>query len=201
MKNHTLYKLVAFMILASMMLAAFAVPQQAVQAKSELVGFRFVNKSDKLASLRLYGEEGVFYYFLLRPGESKYYTPVRGVYDMSFFSCGQYTNKELDLTKQYTLVVPPCGFKAYSNKDYHPGVIDGGAIIKLVKITFENETDRYMKVILYGPSTYVFTFNTDQSKTYTISKGDYTYTVYGCGGTFYGSLYAHEGKVYGFKCP
>lgn len=200
MKKFTLYKLVAFMILASMMLAAFMVPQQAAQAQSDLVGFTFINKSDKLASLRLYGD-GDFYYFLLRPGESKYYTPARGVYQMSFFSCGQYTNKELDLTKQTKMIVPPCGFKAYSNKDYHPGVIDGGEIIKLVKITFENATDRYMKVILEGPAVYVFTFDKDQSKTYTISKGDYTYTAYGCGGTFYGSFYAHEGKVYDFKCP
>jgi hypothetical protein len=107
----------------------------------------------------------------------------------------------LDLTKHYTFVVPPCGFKAYNAKDYHPSVIDGGEIIKLVKVTFENSTDKYLKVILYGPSTYVFTFNEDQSKTYTISKGDYTYTAYGCGGTFYGSFYAHHGKVFDIKCP
>ena len=200
MDKFKLYKLVAFLIVASMMLAAFVVPQQAAQAKSNLVGFTFINKSDKLASLRLYGN-GEFYYFLLFPGESKYYTPVRGVYDMTFFSCGQYINQELDLTKQYTMVVPECGTREHNKKNYYPKVIDGGELIKLVKVTFENETDKYMKVILYGPSTYVFTFNKDEDKTYTISKGDYNYTVYGCGGTFYGSFYAHHNKVYDFKCP
>ena len=101
-------KVISFLILASMVFAVFAIPQQAVQAQEDLVRFTFVNKSDRLTSLRLYGN-GQFYYFLLQPRETKVYTPVRGVYRMSFFSCGQYTNKELDLTKMYTLVVPACG--------------------------------------------------------------------------------------------
>ena len=199
MKENKLFRLVTFVILASIMLAAFLVPQQTAQAKSELVGFTFINDSDSLASLRLYGN-GQFYYFLLFPGEVKYYTTVRGEYDMSFFSCGQYVNKELDLSKKYTLVVPPCGTVAH-NKKPPAGVIDGGKILKLVKVTFENETDRYMKVILEGPAVYVFSFNDDQDKTYTISKGDYTYTLYGCGGSFTGGFYAHQSKVVTFKCP
>ena len=199
MEENNLYKLIAFMVLTSMLLAVFLVPQQAVQAKSELVGFTFTNKSERLASLRLYGN-GQFYYFLLFPGESKYYTPVRGEYDVTFYSCGQYVNKELDLSKKSTLVVPPCGTVAY-NGQAPAGTVDGGKILKLVKVTFENETDNYMKVILQGPGTYVFTFNDDQEKTYTISKGDYTYTLYGCGGSFTGTFYAHHNKVMTFKCP
>jgi hypothetical protein len=199
MKEKRLFQFVGLLILTSILLAAFLVPQTSVNAKSELVGFTFVNKSDRLASLRLYGN-GQFYYFLLFPGESKYYTPVRGEYDVTFYSCGQYVNKELDLTKKITLVVPQCGTVAH-NGIPPAGVIDGGKIIKLVKVTFENDTDRYMKVILEGPSTYVFTFNTDQEKTYTISKGDYDYTLYGCGGSFTGSFYAHHNKVMTFKCP
>lgn len=201
MNEKKLFKLVTVVILASMMLAAFAVPQQSVQAKSDLVGFTFKNESDKLASLRLYGN-GQFYYFLLFPGETKYYTPVRGEYKMTFFSCGQYVNKELDLTKMYTLVVPPCGTVAHNSKPKPPAnLIDGGKILKLVKVTFENETDKYMKVILTGPATYVFSFDKDQEKTYTISKGKYDYTLYGCGGSFTGSFVAHHNKVMTFKCP
>lgn len=199
MKKNSLYKLFAFVILTSMLFAVFLVPQQTVQAKSELVGFTFTNKSDRLASLRLYGN-GQFYYFLLFPGESKYFTPVRGEYDATYFSCGQYVNQEIDLSKKYTLVVPPCGTVAYTGTA-PAGVVDGGKILKLVKVTFENETDNYMKVILQGPATYVFTFNKDQEKTYTISKGDYFYTLYGCGGSFTGSFYAHSHKVMTFKCP
>ena len=63
------------------------------------------------------------------------------------------------------------------------------------------KTDNYMKVILEGPATYVFTFSKDQEKTYTISKGDYTYMLYGCGGSFSGSFYAYHNKVMTFKCP
>jgi hypothetical protein len=199
MKENNLYKLIAFIVLASMLLVVFLIPQQTVQAKSELVGFTFTNKSDRLASLRLYGN-GQFYYFLLFPGQSKYYTPVRGEYDVTFYSCGQYVNKELDLSKKSTLVVPPCGTVAY-NGQAPAGTVDGGKILKLVKVTFENETDNYMKAILQGLGTYVFSFNDDQEKTYTISKGDYTYTLYGCGGSFTGSFYAHHNKVMTFKCP
>ena len=181
MKENNIFKLMLSVILASMLLAAFFVPQQSVQAKSELVGFTFTNNSDRLASLRLYGN-GQFYYFLLFPGESKYYTPVRGEYDMTFYSCGQYVNREIDLTKIKTLVVPACGTVAYNN-------------------TFENETDNYMKAILQGPATYVFSFAKDQEKTYTISKGEYTYTLYGCGGSFSKTFHATQDKVVTFKCP
>jgi hypothetical protein len=194
-----LNKIVSFLILASMMLAAFVVPQQVVQAAQDLVGFTFSNQSDKIASLRLYGNDQ-FYYFFLKPGETKYYTPVRGEYKMSFFSCGQYVNKPLDLTKQYKLVVPPCGTVAYNGKA-PAKVIDGGKILKLVKVTFVNDTERYMKVIMTGPATYVFSFNKDEEKTYTISKGEYDYTVYGCGGSFKGTFYAQADKVKEFKCP
>ena len=200
MKTLKMYKFVSFLILASMLLAAILTPQQIASAKSDLVGFTFTNNSDSLASLRLYGN-GQFYYFLVFPGETKYFTPVRGVYDMTFFSCGLYVNKEFDLTKQTKLVVPSCGTKGYHNDQTPAGVVDGGQIIKLVKVTFENETDAYMKVILEGPATYVFTFNKDQDKTYTISKGHYTYKIYGCGGSFTGNLYAHHGKVKEFNCP
>lgn len=199
MKTNILYKLAAFVILTSILLAAFLVPQQIAQAKSELVGFTFINKSDRLASLRLYGN-GQFYYFLLYPGESKYYTPVRGEYDVTFFSCGQYVNKELDLTKKYTLVVPSCGQKAYSGPT-PAGIVDGGKILKLVKVDFLNDTDGYMKVILEGPSVYVFRFDKDQEKSYTISKGMYDYTLYGCGGSFTKSFYARHNKEMTFKCP
>jgi hypothetical protein len=199
MNKPTFYKILVVILFASMIVSAFLVPIHAVQAKSELVGFSFTNNSDRLASLRLYGN-GQFYYFLLYPGESKYYTPVRGEYDVTFYSCGQYVNRELDLTKKTALVVPPCGLVAY-NGNPPAGTIDGGKIIKLVKVTFKNDTERYMKVILEGPATYVFTFGTDQEKTYTISKGTYDYTLYGCGGSFTGSFYAHHNKVMTFKCP
>ena len=97
--------LVAVMM-ATLLLTAF-VPQQAVQAKedapkSELVRFTFVNKSDRLASLRLYGLYGnnQFYYFLLMPGEAKTFTPARGEYRSSFYSCALYVNDVMDLSKE-----------------------------------------------------------------------------------------------------
>ena len=196
-----LTKVVSFLILTSILLAAFVVPQQAVQAaQSNLVRFTFSNKSDKMASLRLYGTNN-FYYFLLKPGETKTYTPVRGEYKMSFFSCGQYVNQSLDLTKQTKLIVPPCGTKAFSGKNPPANVVDGGKVLKLVKVKLENKTGAYMKVILSGPASYVFTFNKDQAKTYTITKGEYNYTVYGCGGSFTGTFYASANKIKEFKCP
>ena len=207
MKTKRVNLLLVAVILATVMLTAF-VPQQAVQAKddppkSELVRFTFINKSDQIASLRLYGIYGHsdFYYFLVMPGEAKTFTPVRGEYRSSFYSCGLYVNDEMDLSKQYTLIVPKCGTVANNGNKPPVHLIDGGKIIKLVRVDFVNTTDAYMKVILEGPQTYVFSFNKDQEKSYTISKGDYDYTVYGCGGTFYGTFYAFHGKEFEFKCP
>ena len=206
MKTKRVNLILVAVLLATLMLTTF-MPHQAVQAKeddpkSELVRFTFINKSNRLASLRLYGLYGntQFYYFLLMPGEAKTFTPVRGEYRSSFYSCGLYVNDELNLSKQYTLVVPKCGTVADNGKA-PANLIDGGKIIKLVKVNFVNKTEAYMKVILRGPQTYVFSFDKDQEKSYTISKGDYDYTVYGCGGTFYGTMYAHHGKEFEFKCP
>ncbi len=193
-------KVTSFLILAAVMLGAFAAPAQVAQAKSALVDFTFVNQSNRIASLRLYGEDGTFYYFWLRPGESKYYTPVRQVYQMSFYSCGTYVNEPLDLTKKYTFVVPPCGTHAYG-KNQPPKTLDGGKILKLVAVTLVNDTGNYMKLILTGPATYVFTFGSGESKDYTIRYGEYTYTLYGCHGSFTDTFLARAHLVKEFKCP
>ena len=69
---------------------------------------------------------------------------------MSFYSCGQYVNKTLDLTKHTKMVVPSCGTRAYNAKKAPANVVDGGEILKLVKVELVNGTDKYMKVILTG---------------------------------------------------
>ena len=193
-------KNVSFLVLAAILLGVFVIPAQIVQAKSALVDFTFVNQSSRITSLRLYGEDGSFYYFWLRPGESKHYTPVRQMYQMSFYSCGKYVNEPLDLTKIYTLVVPPCGTHAYGPNQPHK-TLDGGKILKLVAVTLVNDTGGYMKIILTGPSTYVFTFGYGESKDYTIRKGEYTYTLYGCRGSFVDTFTARAHLVKEFKCP
>ena len=194
-------KFISFLILAATLLAAFAAPAQLVQAKSALVDFTFVNKSDRIASLRLYGEDGTFYYFLLKPWETKHYTPVRQMYRMTYYSCGTYANEMLDLTKQYTFVVPKCGTHAFGPHNQPPKALDGGKIMRLVAVRLVNETDGYMKIILTGPATYVFTFSKGESKDYTIRKGEYHYMIYGCHGSFEGTFTSRAHLVKEFTCP
>ncbi len=179
--------------------AAVAVPQANTQAASPLMRLVIENGSSKFVSLRLTGPAN--YYMSAAAGATATYTPERGVYSYTLYSCGVYVHGELDLTKHMvTYEVPPCGTKAYSG----PGttaVVDAGKELRLVKVTLNNETDHNIVIVFSGTSSLVFFLYDDASNDYTIPKGDYTYEIYGCGPIRYGTMYAHAHKVKDLTCP
>jgi hypothetical protein len=111
-----------------------------------------------------------------------------------------FTTTTLDLTKKNEIVVPPCGEKAFK-VDKGSRKIDAGELIKLVKVTFENPTDYNMVLILRGPSEYVFFIRSGDEASYTIRKGTYEATQWGCYKTKNFNFYSHANKHKELTCP
>ncbi len=182
-----------------MIFTAVAFPQANTQAASTLMRLNIENNSNQFVSLRLTGDAS--YYLTAAAGSTASYTPERGVYSYTLYSCGAYVRGEIDLTKHLVnYKVPPCGTKVFTG----PGattVVDGGKELRLVKVTLNNETNHNIVIVFSGTSSLAFFFYDDASKDYTIPKGEYTYKIYGCGAVRSGTMFAHANKVKDLTCP
>ena len=172
---------------------------QAEQAETaaKLGRITIVNESDKPAYLYLWGEN--YYYLPAGAGETKVYTPAADEYDYELISCGVKTKGTFTLSSLKRFVIPECGSKgAPQSKESRK--IDAGQLVKLTLVKLLNETDGYMIVILRGPSEFVFSMDADESMDITIPKGYYEYTMYGCGTTQVGNMYAYPHTEKEFVC-
>jgi hypothetical protein len=198
--NRTPRMLVFVLLLASISLSAVVPvhPAMAAPAQAEdLVRLTIENRSNDYVTLRLTGPR--FYYFSVKPGETRIFTPVRDVYDSTLYSCGVFTSDSMDLTKIQYIVVPACGTKG--TKAEGATATDASAIIKLVKVTIENKAESSMVLILEGPGTYVFFLRAGEEKSYTIPKGEYDLTMYACWKIKKSKFYAYANKVQEYTCP
>ncbi len=188
-------------LLSLSVLFVAVIPSQAASlAQSNLVRFTLENDTAQFAAIRLESPTA-FYYLSAQADETRVFTPVRGEYQYTFYSCGTYVTGTIDLTRQQTLTAPPCGSKIPSGS-YTPGHIDGGDLLKLVRIDLENDTTTSALIILEGPSTFVFTIAKGSTNHYTVPKGTYAYTMYACGTISHGTFYAiKQDKEMTFTCP
>ena len=192
MKNHKLIKIISFVLISVVFIAA------APMVKSELVSLTIENQSDDYVTFRLQGPQ--FYFLMVKPDTSATFTVKRGDYVQRFYSCRTFVNTSLNLTKKNTIVVPPCGEKAFK-VDKGASKIDGGNLIKLVKVTFENPTDVNLVLILRGPSEYVFFIRSGEEVSYTIAKGTYEATQWGCRYIKNFNFYPFANKEKELTCP
>ncbi|MBM3144044.1 MAG: hypothetical protein FJ010_03540 [Chloroflexi bacterium] len=198
MRTQRFFRGMIFLVTLASFLFAAALPQDIVFAE-DVVRLTIENDSDRDIWLKLTGP--AYYYLHVRAGETKSYTPLKGVYDYTYYACGTFVKGEIDLNTQKTIEVPDCGYKAHAGQQDPEDTLDGGKMLNLVNFTIENDTGGYMTMILTGPSVYVFTFKPDQEREFTIPMGYYNYTAYGCGGSFNGTLYAHFNRVKEIDCP
>lgn len=189
----------ALLTIALALLVGAWLPQRSAQAAEDVVRLTINNNSSRDVWLQLDGP--AYYYLHVKAGESKRYTPKKGVYDYTLYHCGTSVSGQMDLTVQKTVDVPECGTKAYYGGEGPVNTLDAGRMLNLVDVTIKNQTNAFMLLILKGPSVYVFRFNSGESKKYTIPMGMYDYTMYGCGSTYTGRFYAHFHKVEEFTCP
>ncbi len=166
--------------------------------KFDLVEFKVVNRSSSMAYLWLDGP--TFYYFVVKPGETKSYTVMRGEYSKDVKYCGASDSSTIDLTRQTTLVMPVCGANTRHTPS-SPNVVDITNTLKIVKVTVTNDASTQVLAILTGPSTYVFLLDRGVSKDYTIAKGDYNVQYFACSASTEKEWSAYFNSVLKLKCP
>lgn len=193
--------LVVAALLSTALIGAVSHPaagQAAQGASGEKLGrIKIVNESDKPAYLYLWGEN--YYYFSANAGETKVYTPEADEYEYELISCGIKTKGTFTLSSMKRFVIPECGSKGLRQPNTSR-TVDAGRLVKLTRVKLLNETDGYMIVILRGPSEFVFSMQADESMEVTIPKGLYKYTLYACGDTITGNVYADPHKEKEFTC-
>ena len=167
-------------------------------AKSDLVALKVVNDSTSNAYLWLDGP--AFYYFVIKPGETRTFTVERGEYDKDVSYCGARDSSTIDLSIHTKLILPVCGANAL-NPPTSPHVVNITNTLKIVKVTLTNELETNVFAIFTGPSTYVFSLGSDVSKDYTIAKGDYKIQYFACGKYGIREFSAFHNRVLKFKCP
>jgi hypothetical protein len=169
-----------------------------VAAKSDLVRLTVENRSSGSLYVWLTGPQ--VYYFEVKADESEIFAIARGEYDYKFRACGDTVTGELDMSIQRKLVMPVCGGRATSETNA-AGTVDISEQIKIVKVSFENESDSRALLIMTGPTTYVFLFEDDEEKDYTIAKGDYSVQVFACGRYETRNFSAYKGRTLVIECP
>ena len=201
MNKKTLLILVNLLLLL-LVTAAVPLPQSSSfttnAEKSDLVALKVDNQSTSNAYLWLDGPS--FYYLVVKPGESKTFTVMRGEYFKDVSYCGARDSSIIDLTKHTRLVMPVCGANSRQTPS-SPHVVNITNTIKIVKVTLKNEAESKVLAILTGPSTYVFSLDKEASKDYTITKGDYEVQYYACGKYGVREFSAFHNGVLKFKCP
>lgn len=149
------------------------------------------NESKDPVYLYLTGDQ--YYYFSVAPGSDAVYTPEAGDYTYKLTACGATKTGTLDLTKNASIVVPACGSHYRTNYDDVPeNDIDAGKLVRILRLSIENDEDSNLWLIVTGPSTYVFRFTANETKDMTLAAGDYDYTIYGCGTVAKGILHLDQ---------
>lgn len=193
MKNRNLLIILSVTLISLVLIAAVPMEQ------SELVAITITNKSNDYATLKLTGP--AFYYLMVKPNTTTTYTILRGDYTQKFYSCGTFVDPNLDLTKKQSIYVPPCGEKAFAVDKSASNKVDAGQLIRLVKVNFENTTKYNLVLVLRGPSQYVFFIRSGEEVSYTISKGDYQVTQWGCPTVKNFNYYPFAHKETDLTCP
>jgi hypothetical protein len=190
-------------VLAFVVLLSATPALAATSQADDLVRFTIENKADRGITVRLYAQDGSgqAYYVHVEAKTTKSLTPIRGMYDYRLTSCGIMLFGVLDLTKASTTWVNPnCGLKSGANSK-ETNTQDVGQILKLVKVTLENETGTQLMIWLHGPFDYVFIIPKDGEKTVSIPKGFYTWGHFACDGIYQtGNLYADFYKTKVIVC-
>lgn len=200
MKNRLIHLIILLGVVAALVTVA-AAPSPArgnVVARSELVRLTVVNRSS--GSLYVWLTGPAVYYFEVKSDETEIFAVSRGEYSYRFRACGDTVSGTLDMSTQRKLVMPVCGGRATSETKA-AGTIDISSEIKIVKVSIENDASSRALVIMTGPTTYVFTFERDEEKDYTIAKGDYKVQTFACGRSGTRNFSAFKGKTLVLTCP
>ena len=162
---------------ASLLMAAAPSPAGAPSsAANNAVRLTVTNQSDGKVYLRLEGEPN--YYFTVPGGTTKAFTTDRGEYFYELKACGQTTSGEMDLTIFRNLVVPACGAELQDYSNNHMVKLDPS--FRPMPFTITNGNPKTVYVTLKGPKTYNFRVAGNTTSVYSVTNGEYTYTLSAC---------------------
>lgn len=200
MREHRALRIVVLLgaVAALLTTAAVPLPGEAVAARSELVRLTIENRSS--GTLYVWLDGPAFYYLEVGAEETEVAAVARGEYTYRFRACGDTVTGTLDLQTRQKVVMPMCGGRAVSTPRA-AGAFDISNQIKIVRVTFENDSGTRLLAILTGPTTYVFDFKKGEEKEFTIAKGDYKVQVFACGRSGTRNFSAFRGKKLVFECP
>ena len=157
--QRTISGIVLLLVLGSLLFVA-ALPQENVFAQDLTIS----NPSSRDAWLELSGP--AFYNLRVNAGETKVFTPQRGTYNFTLYSCDSYESGVMNLTGNEKIEIDTCG----------------------VRLTINNGSDTDVWLRIDGPMYYNFHVKAGESKIFTPKHGVYDYTLNHCGTFVKGEL-------------
>lgn len=205
MKAKTSLRYVLVLSLASIILLTAAVPfpgrgvSAATLDPEKLVRLTVENRTTSYMYMWLTGPQ--FYYFVLKPESTAYFTVEPGNYRQTVKACGDTASKSVSIKTHTRMIMPICGANANNATGTGAAVYDLSDLIKIVRVTIDNESETNLVAILTGPATYVFTVYEDDANVYTIAKGKYQVRYWACGEYATRTWTAYADAKLKLECP
>jgi hypothetical protein len=165
----------------------------------DLVRLTVENRTTGYIYMWLRGPE--FYYMVIKPESTAVFTVERGTYTQTVRACGDTASKTIKINTHTRQVMPMCGANAKNLTQSGGAIYDLSELIKIVKVTIDNEATTNLMVILTGPATYVFTVMEDDENDYTIAKGKYQVKYWACGKSATRTWHANADSKLKLECP
>jgi hypothetical protein len=205
MKLKTSLRFMVMLGLASIILLTAAVPlpgrgvSSATLESEKLVRLTIENRTTGYMYMWLSGPQ--FYYFVIKPESTSYFTIEPGTYRQTVKACGDTASKSVSIKTHTRMIMPICGANANNAVQTGAAVYDLSDLIKIVKVTIVNESKTNLVAILTGPATYVFTVYEDDENVYTIAKGKYQVRYWACGEYATRTWTAYSDAKLKLECP
>jgi len=142
-----------------------------------------------------------FYYLVIKPESTSVFTIEPGSYFQTVRACGDTASKSINITTHTRQIMPVCGANAKNATETGSAVYDLSNLIKIVRVTIDNESDTNLVAILTGPATYVFTVYENDANVYTIAKGKYQVQYWACGDHATRTWTAYSEARLKLECP
>lgn len=167
------------------------------QASQGSVTLTIDNRSSSRVTLTLRGP--AYYFFKVDSEDLQKFSVLRGTYSFVLTGCGMRTTGTLYLKQDTNMINPVCGGKVRTApKDNSK--IDLGARLKVVPVTISSDLEITTKVVLTGPSTYVFFLRPGEDREVTIGRGVYNVNYFACGVILNREFTALKNSVWTLTC-
>jgi len=204
--------LTVFLALGLSLIAAAPPSVTTNGAAQKITRLTVENRSESIVYLWLTGQDtGAFSYVTVQPKSTQIFTPGNDIFDYELRACTSIIRSTVNLTQNQRIIVNECGQKGGPGTSL-PNTTDTGGIVKIADITLTNTGDETLLLIFSGPvdnedgtfpNQYVFRLTANQTRTFTIPKGEYQWEMLWCDFDPYrsGKVFVTFNKVQDFECP